>query len=263
MRRFFALILAALLLCGCAAAPQQSAETTAQTTAAPQTVSWDSLTFTGPRPMQYAEIFAIYDEASGYRKITVGADQTILVVPEGAQVPQGVPADVIVLKQPLEHIYVVSSAAMDYFCKLDAVDTVRLSSLKEDGWYLPEAKQAMAEEKLLYAGKYSAPDYETILAERCDLAIENTMIYHTPDVMEQIQGLGIPVIVDRSSYESHPLGRMEWIKFYGALLGKDSEAVSYFDALMNNLTPVIWRKPPPENPREKPWRFSTSRPPGR
>ena len=66
--------------------------------------------------MQYAEIFAIYDEASGYRKITVGADQTILVVPEGAQVPQGVPADVIVLKQPLEHIYVVSSAVMDYFC---------------------------------------------------------------------------------------------------------------------------------------------------
>mgnify|MGYP000060721964 CR=1 FL=1 len=119
MRRFFALILAALLLCGCAAAPQQGAETTAQTTAAPQTVSWDSLTFTGPRPMHYAETFAIYDEASGYRKITVGTDQTILVVPEGAQVPQGVPADVIVLKQPLEHIYVVSSAAMDYFCKLD------------------------------------------------------------------------------------------------------------------------------------------------
>ena len=58
MRRFFALILAALLLCGCAAAPQQSAETTAQTTAAPQTVSWDSLTFTGPRPMHYAETFA-------------------------------------------------------------------------------------------------------------------------------------------------------------------------------------------------------------
>ena len=57
--------------------------------------------------------------------------------------------------------------------------------------------------------------------------------------MEQIQGLGIPVIVDRSSYESHPLGRMEWIKFYGALLGKDNEAVSYFDALMNNLTPVM------------------------
>ena len=28
-------------------------------------------------------------------------------------------------------------------------------------------------------------------------------------------------------------------KFYGALLGKDSEAVSYFDALMNNLTPVM------------------------
>ena len=243
MRRFFALILAALLLCGCAAAPRQEAETAPQTTAAPQTVSWDSLAFRGPRPMRYAETFAIYDEDSGYRKITIGTDQTVLVVPEGAEVPWGTPEETIVIRQPLEHIYLVSSAAMDYFCKLDALDTARLSSQKEDGWYLPEAKQAMAEGKLLYAGKYSAPDYETILAEGCDLAIENTMIYHTPDVLEQIQNLGIPVIVDRSSYESHPLGRMEWIKLYGALLGKDSEADAYYDALLNALTPILDQKP--------------------
>ena len=32
--------------------------------------------------------------------------------------------------------------------------------------------------------------------------------------------LGIPVLVDRSSYEPHPLGRTEWIKLYAALVGK-------------------------------------------
>lgn len=241
MRRLLALILAALLLCGCAAQPENTGESTAP--GPTEAVSWDGMTFSGPRHLQYAQEFAVYDGPSGYRKITVGTDQTILVVPEGGQVPEGVPEGVTVLKQPLQHIYLVSSAAMDYFCKLDAVDSIRLSSQKESAWYLPEAKQAMAEGKLLYAGKYSAPDYETILAENCDLAVENAMIYHTPDVLEQIRSLGIPAIVDRSSYESHPLGRMEWIKFYGAILGKDGEASAYYDALLNNLTPVLDREP--------------------
>ena len=240
MKRLILLFLAALLLCGCAApAPAETAASSEEA----QTVAWESLRFTGPRPTQYAKEFAIFDEASGYRKITVGTDQTILVVPEGADIPLGVPSDVTVLRQPLAHIYLVASAAMDYFCKLGAVDTVRLSSQKESGWYLPEVKQAMAEGKLLYAGKYSAPDYETILAENCDLAVENAMIYHTPDVLEQIRGLGIPTIIDRSSYETHPLGRMEWIKFYGCLLGKDGEAMAYFDALLNSLTPTLNQEP--------------------
>ena len=38
------------------------------------------------------------------------------------------------------------------------------------------------------------------------------MIYHTPEVKEQLEDFGVPVLVERSSYENHPLGRMEWIK---------------------------------------------------
>ncbi|MBR4906330.1 MAG: ABC transporter substrate-binding protein, partial [Clostridia bacterium] len=43
-------------------------------------------------------------------------------------------------------------------------------------------------------------------------------------------GYGIPVLIERSSYEEDPLGRMEWIKVYGALLGKEDEAAALFDA---------------------------------
>ena len=71
---------------------------------------------------------------------------------------------------------------------------------------------------MLYVGKYSAPDYETILSQGCNLAIESTMIYHSPEIQEKLETLGIPVLVERSSYESHPLGRMEWMKLYGCLL---------------------------------------------
>ena len=74
---------------------------------------------------------------------------------------------------------------------------------------------------ILYAGNYSAPDYEQILAEGCDLAIENTMVYHTPEVKEQLEKFGIPVMVDYSSYETEPLGRTEWVKLYGLLADRE------------------------------------------
>ena len=41
------------------------------------------------------------------------------------------------------------------------------------------------------------------------------MINHNPEVKEQLERLGVPVLVERSSYEANPLGRMEWIKLYG------------------------------------------------
>lgn len=83
---------------------------------------------------------------------------------------------------------------------------------------------------MLYAGKYNAPDYERILAENCKLAIENTMIGHAPEVREKLESFGIPVFVDYSSYEKHPLGRTEWVKLYGTLLGKTEEAQKAFNA---------------------------------
>ena len=101
--------------------------------------------------------------------------------------------------------------------------------------YIEAAKQEMEAGNIIYAGKYSAPDYEQILSENCELAIENTMISHTPEVKEQLEKVNIPVLVEHSSYESHPMGRMEWIKLYGLLLGKTDEAEKFFDEKVRQL----------------------------
>ena len=81
---------------------------------------------------------------------------------------------------------------------------------------------------MTFAGKYSAPDYEMIISGKCNLAIENTMIYHTPEVKEQLEKFGIPVMVDNSSYEENPLGRCEWVKLYGLLSGYKEAAEEAF-----------------------------------
>lgn len=88
----------------------------------------------------------------------------------------------------------------------------------------------MEDGDIIYAGKYSAPDYEMILNENCGLAIENTMILHTPEVKEQMEKFNIPVLVDHSSYETNPLGRTEWVKLYGMLTGHEDQAEQAFDA---------------------------------
>ncbi|MCD7865080.1 MAG: ABC transporter substrate-binding protein [Clostridiales bacterium] len=177
----------------------------------------------------YAEGFRVDYYEDGYVLITIGDDGQYLVVPEGQEMPDQVDESVTVLQQPIEHIYLAASAVMDMYVSLDALDDIRFSALDTDGWYIDEAVSKMESGDILYAGKYSAPDYELILSEGCDLAIENTMIYHTPDVKEELENFDIPVLVDYSSYESDPLGRMEWIKLYGVLTGETELAEQVFE----------------------------------
>ena len=201
--------------------------------------NWSELTPQSTTELKYAKQFTIEDYGNGLQLITIAQDRQYLLVPEGAQAPAGVPEEVTVLQQPIQNIYLTATAAMDLFRALNGLDAIRLSGTKESGWYLPGARQAMEAGDILYAGKYSAPDYELILAQQCGLAVESTMIYHNPEVKEQLESLGIPVLVDYSSYESDPLGRMEWIKLYGALLGKEEEAARIFDEEVAAVQPVL------------------------
>ena len=218
---------ALLLLAGCAGSGSTAAPT---------------LTVESSYPLQYAKQFTVDECTGGYELITI-ADSQYLVVPQGAAVPEDLPQGTTVLQQPIENVYLVSTSAMDPIISLGALDSIALSGTKADGWYLPEAKAAMQAGQIAYAGKYSAPDYETILASGCGLAIENTMIYHTPEVKEQLEKFGIPVLVERSSYETDPLARMEWVKLYGILLGRTEEAERVFDDAVQRIAPLLDEKP--------------------
>ena len=203
-------------------------------------LNWEEMSPTGSMDLLYADQFSADYYEDGIALITIGDADQFLLLPEGVSAPDGLPASITVLHKPVKNIYLVATSAMDDFI---ALDSIALSGTKETGWYLPEAKTAMEEGKIAYAGKYSAPDYETIVSSSCELAVESTMIYHTPEVKEQLERLGIPVLVERSSYESHPLGRMEWIRLYGLLTGKEEEADQIFQENMNALSDVLAMKP--------------------
>ena len=188
--------------------------------------------------LEYAQEFAVDKYSGGYALISISDGSRFLVVPRDQEAPENLDEGIIVLKQPVDHIYMVASAVMDMFRAIDAMDAIRLSGTDTDGWYIEEAKEAMEAGRILYAGKYSMPDYELILSEGCRLAIENMMLIHTPEVQEKLEGFDIPVLIDRSSYESHPLGRMEWVKLYGVLMGKEDAAEAAFKAQTEALEEI-------------------------
>ena len=220
-----------LALSGCAASETAPAST-------------EELVFDHACPLDYATQFTADCYEGGYTMLTLTeSGEQFLVTPEDAAEVEGLPESVTVLRQPIRNIYLVSTSVMDLFLALDGLDSVTLSGTQAEGWYLDEARAAMEDGRIAYAGKYSAPDYEKILAANCGLAIENTMIYHTPEVKEQLERFGIPVLVERSSYESDPLARMEWIKLYGILLGREEQAEQVFSAQETAVQPILSQEP--------------------
>lgn len=207
-------------LMGCGAPSSEQGATESET---------PSLVYESSMELSYAKNFTVDYYEGGYTMLTTTLDGArFLIVPEGAAAPTGLDEDIVVLERPVKDLYLVASSVMDLFRGLGGLDAIAFSGQPADGWYIEEAREAMEAGDILYAGKYDKPDYELLVSAGCRLAIENTMITHAPEVVEKLQEFGIPVLTEYSSYESHPLGRVEWVKFFGALLGKEDEADAIF-----------------------------------
>lgn len=172
----------------------------------------------------FAKEYKIHRYDKDIAVLAVSDGRNYVIVPEGVDVPQIEAPYTFVIRKPLTSIYLAASAVMCQFDSIGAVDKVSLSGTKQEDWYIESASDAMKAGTMKYGGKYSSPDYEMMMETGTDLAIENTMILHTPKVLEKLEKLGITVLIDRSSYEEDPLGRLEWIKVYGLLCDRQDAA---------------------------------------
>ena len=130
---------------------------------------FDGLDFKSKVKTKYATQFSIYKYKGGYAYIDLIDSDKILVVPKDGKVPKNLKDDIVVIKQPLDDVYLVSTSVMALFDSLDILD--RIKFVGTDRWYIDNAKKAMDEGKWINAGNYNAPDYETLINEKCKLAI--------------------------------------------------------------------------------------------
>jgi len=237
--KFIALVaafcLTGVLAAGCSSGSSSgsaSAGSSSQAAVQEGAPSIEGLTFDHELELKYADQFAVYYYNDGFKVLRVVGDVDYLIVPEGASAPATLPKGTVVLQQPLDKIYLCATASASLFDAIGGLDNVKFSGTEASGWSIESMRTAVESGAIKYAGKYSAPDYETLMSAGCDLAVESTMILHAPEVKEAIEALDIPVFIEHSSYESEPMGRVEWAKAYGALLNLDDEAAAYFDEQM-------------------------------
>ena len=222
------LMIISFMLTGCGVNKKTNNEVSSNTDAINEEAPLiEGLHFKEIVPLDYADCFTIYRYEEGYSLISVSDGRNYLLVPEGKEVPEGA-KDYYIIKKPVSDIYLASTSTMALFNAMDALDMVGTTSLNADDWHIDAVKEVMEEERIVFAGKYSEPDYEYLMDEGCELAIENTMILHSPEVQEKLEELGITVFIDASSYEAHPLGRSEWIKAYAEITDRQDEADAFF-----------------------------------
>ena len=231
------LLCASLVLCSCASqGGQDSASGASQESPYTTLVSdfhntdlgcgWEP---TGSMELDFATCFTVDYYAGGFALVCTADGGRYLVVPEGKDAPKELATDIQLIQQPVGNVYLAASDSMCLFDALGALDRICASGIERDDWYIDAARAAMDKGDIMFGGKYRAPDYELLVSSGVRLAIESSMINHTPEVREKLLDLGIPVLTELSSYEREPLGRAEWIRLYGMLCGLDSRAREVFD----------------------------------
>ena len=203
-----------------------------------QPVEIEGLTFTEREELQYADQFSIDRYEGGCSLIQTSDGAKYLIVPENYTPSGKLDRDIRIIRKPAEKIYLAATASMSLFDALGRGGNIRFSGTKAEDWHIAFARDAMNSGEMLYAGKYREPDYELLLSEGCTLSVQSTMILHTPEVREKLEELGITVFVDYSSYESHPLGRCEWIKVYGELMDQAALAGEIFEKQVEMLESI-------------------------
>ena len=186
----------------------------------------------GQMKIEYAKRFSIELFEGGYRIITAGTGgYKYLVVPEGKPLPGEGDIDdkTLVLQMPINKVYMCSTGMESLVDAIGALDCTPLVGTDKSGWYLPNVIAAMESGKIKFGGKYSEPDFEKIVSEGIQFHVNTTMIDSKPDVLEKFDELKIPSLVEDSSKEGSPLARVEWVKLFGVLFGKEAEAEKYFN----------------------------------
>jgi len=140
------------------------------------------------------------------------------------------------LNKPLERVVVTSTSHLPYIELLgDADKVVGFPNLKyiSSETFIERGKKGL----LTDLGPDGSLNLELLMQLNPDAVIAFDMGGES-QTLKKISEVGIPVYYNADFLEQNPLGRAEWIKFFGALLGKDEAADSIFNVIKNEYLRV-------------------------
>ena len=162
-----------------------------------------------------------------------------LIVPENAEIPAGLDKEVIVVRQPADHVYAGSNKTISLMEELGQLDKVTTVGVKKNKCKNETIKEKMAEKEVDYAGTSGKLNYKKLVKSKCNLALLSSSVLPEKrsskkaakkkmtayrKMTEKMTLLQIPVIVDRAKDEKGKDAQKEWEKVYQVILECDSQS---------------------------------------
>lgn len=162
-----------------------------------------------------------------------------LIVPENAEIPAGLDKEVIVVRQPADHVYAGSNKTISLMEELGQLDKVTTVGVKKNKCKNETIKEKMAEKEVIYAGTSGKLNYKKLVKNKCNLALLSSSVLPEKrsskkaakkkmtayrKMTEKMTLLQIPVIVDRAKDEKGRDAQKEWEKVYQVILGCDGQS---------------------------------------
>lgn len=204
----------AILLAGCGNGPKQSAATK----------------LSG----QYAEFFSVKDDGGDIKELTIkntwedkAKDEKYILVPRDC-------TDILsgnsnALPYPVRSIVCMSSTHVAYLAALDEIECIKAISGTRF-IYNEDVQKLIKAGKIVDIGSETAPNYERIMALKPDMVITYAIGASDNSHINILKKLGIKVLTIGDYLENSPLGKMEYVKLFGQLVGKPHLADSLFTA---------------------------------
>ncbi|MDC8003688.1 ABC transporter substrate-binding protein [Aureisphaera galaxeae] len=223
MRNLILFISLALLAVGC----KKTNESAEQETTQPQYKT----------EIKYAQGFTI-ENRDGFKHITLtnpwpGANASFRYVLKDANTALEGEIEVdAVLDVPIDNLVVTSTTHIPSLEMLGEAESL-IGFPNLDYISSEKTRGLIAEGKIKELGKNEDLNTEMLIDMNPDVVV-TFAVEGSNKTVANIKKMGIPVLYNSDWTETHPLGKAEWIKFFGALYNKEKEADSIFNEIEQN-----------------------------
>ncbi|HAS43779.1 MAG TPA: ABC transporter substrate-binding protein [Microscillaceae bacterium] len=221
------LVASGFLLVNCTTQPQENSQK--QTT--------DPLT-----TIQYAQHVTLSYEHN-YKVVQVkkafsGSNQgfTYVLLPEGVNKPAKY-AQAQVIRIPVKKIALTSTPPVAYLQWMNAYDLIAAVD-KPQYIYDPVLQKILKEKNIPAIGSSKNLNSEVVMNLQPDVLMTSGVSQAAFGKYEQLMKVGIPIIVNSGWLETHPLGRLEWVKLMAALTNQEALVNKKFNEVVKQYQQV-------------------------
>lgn len=191
---------------------------------------------------EYAENISMKEIGEGVTLVTLKNPwdtlkniDTYALIDKGGETPKNLPQGTKIIRVPLENSVVYSGVHVSLIDELGAFDAVKGVC---DVEYIHDnhIKEALSAGKIQDCGLNTSPNVERIISLKPEAVLLSP--YESMDASVPFTNSGLTLIQTVDYMERTPLGRAEWMRFYGRLYGKGEEADSLFNKVKNEYEQI-------------------------